>query len=238
MKFRNHYKMGRQMYKAMAENGIQLNEAAFVLGNLAPDMSLSCFYSRHSREHSERRMARPLARLYGGDYTNDSLVFSYSLGVMSHYICDFLCYSHTPAFKGDIQEHIRHEKYQAVSAAGMLPFNVQENAGMDLPELKARLDAYISQQEQLLAQNPELAQNDVFIAMHAAAWASTGVWLHAGESTAAINAPYRSDSAMIAETCFKALALAARSVYTPVRGKSRYLRQGLGLVASGVRSIV
>lgn len=38
---------------------------------------------------------------------------SLRLGILSHYICDFMCYVHTPAFKGSLKEHRAYEEEQS-----------------------------------------------------------------------------------------------------------------------------
>ena len=188
MRFWNHYRMGRLMYANMAKNGIRLNEWAFVLGNLAPDISLSYLYRQHSREVSAPYLAKQLEFLYGGSAAYGDAGFSYSLGVMSHYVCDFLCYPHTTAFKGGAREHIIHENNQMVGPADLLPFNKKNSVGMDLDKLARILDKYISRHERLFARDEASGQNDVPIAMHVSTWAAAGAYLFA-ETSAALNPP-------------------------------------------------
>jgi hypothetical protein len=106
MKLGNHYKIGRLICQKMAENDMPLNEPLFVFGNLAPDLTFSYLYRAHVRALSSSYLDKRLQRLYKGGMAPGGARFSFYLGVMTHYICDFFCYPHTPAFKGGVREHV------------------------------------------------------------------------------------------------------------------------------------
>ena len=184
MRFWNHYRMAKLIYRQMAENGMQIIETFFILGNLGPDLYFSYIYRQHTRARSGAHLEKQLNRLYAADTAESAEKFSYHLGVMSHYVCDFLCYPHTPAFKGGTREHILHEKRQTV-CADMLPFNSKKIKGFDLANLTKKLDRQISRREQLLAKS---ACDDCYdykeipIAMYVATWAAAGAWLHATQT--------------------------------------------------------
>ena len=183
MRFWNHYRMAKLIYRQMAENSIQVNEAFFILGNLGPDLYFSYIYRHHTRAGSGAHLERQINCLYAAGAEENAAKFSYHLGVMSHYICDFLCYPHTPAFRGGTRVHIQHEKRQTVSA-DMLPFNSQKIKGLDIAELKKTLDRKISYREQLMARNTRDDFDDyseIPIAMYVATWAVAGAWFHAAQ---------------------------------------------------------
>jgi hypothetical protein len=53
-----------------------------------------------------------MRRLFEGRLDPRSARFSYSLGIVSHYVCDYFCYPHHPSFKGGLREHIAYETRQ------------------------------------------------------------------------------------------------------------------------------
>ena len=185
MKFWNHYKMGKLIYKSMEENGIRLNKTMFVYGNLAPDMCFSYIYRMHTRTVSASYLSKQLKRVYSGVNLPESAKFSYSLGVMSHYICDFLCYPHTTAFNGCTHEHYLHEKKQTVEAGDLLPLNKKRCIGLDYIMLTDMIDRYISRREKLYVQNAEIKYGEISFAMYVAAWASSNAYLYAEQSLVA-----------------------------------------------------
>jgi len=184
MKFWNHYKMGQLIYKSMEENGIRLNKTMFVYGNLAPDMCFSYIYRMHTRVVSASYLSKQLKCVYSGDHLPESAKFSYSLGVMSHYICDFLCFPHTTAFNGGTHEHYLHEKKQTVKASDLLPLNKKKCTGLNYILLTDMIDRYISRREKLYGQNAEMKYGEISFAMYVAAWASSNAYLYAEQSLA------------------------------------------------------
>ncbi|MCL1790857.1 MAG: zinc dependent phospholipase C family protein [Peptococcaceae bacterium] len=179
MRVGNHYKIGRLICKKMAENNMLLNKPAFILGNLAPDLFFSFLYRPHLRASSAPHLNRLLGRLYNGSMTPDQLRFSYCLGKMTHYVCDFFCYAHTPSFKGTAREHILYEKNQTVRAKDMPIFSKQSSINRDFADLTNTLDSFITRNEQLLAQDVDMAVADIPLAIHAATWAASAAFLYA-----------------------------------------------------------
>ena len=178
MRFWNHYRMAKLMFRQMAENGIQANEAFFILGNLGPDLYFSYLYRQHTRARSGAHLERQLNCLYAVGAAESAAKFSYHLGVMSHYVCDFLCYPHTSAFKGSTREHILHEKRQTVYS-DMLPFNSQEIKGLDLAKFIKTLDRQISRRDQALDRNACNDYPEIPVAMYVATWAAAVAWIYA-----------------------------------------------------------
>jgi hypothetical protein len=182
MKVGNHYKMGRLICRKMAENNMPLSKIAFILGNLAPDLFFSFLYRPHLRHSSSPHMSRLIHKLYTDGLVPNRLRFSYCLGKLTHYICDFFCYAHTPAFQGTMREHIHYEKKQTVRDGDMPLFDRQNSVNLSLADLTDTLNSFITRNEQLLAQDPEMAHADIPIAVHAATWAASAAYLHAEEA--------------------------------------------------------
>jgi len=184
MKMQNHFRMGRLIHKKMAVNDIWLNKFLFMWGNLAPDLCFSYIYRLHTRAASAHKLEKLLDQLYKGELTVESMRFSYYLGVMSHYLCDFFCYPHTPVFKGGLREHYLYEDKQTVNANDMPPFYMQKSMGLSRAKLIDMLDWYIINHEQSLAQNAKTANADIPLAMYASAWAISAVYLNLAYNTA------------------------------------------------------
>jgi hypothetical protein len=163
----------------MEKGGMKMDRMMFIFGNLAPDMTFSYIYRRHTRTKSAPHMAWQIQKLYDGSLTPGGAGFSYRLGVMCHYVCDFLCYPHTPGFEGGASEHIAHENAQVVRVGDAPPSGKRKKLGMDITRLTDALGRHITKYERLLAQYAEPAAFDIPAAMQAAAWASASVYLYA-----------------------------------------------------------
>jgi hypothetical protein len=176
--------MARLIGKQMAENGIYTDGLFFILGNLAPDMTLSYVYRRHTREISLPHLEKQIRFLYKKGVDPYGAAFSWHLGVMSHYVCDFLCYPHTPAYNGGTAGHFFHEVRQTAKASDILPFDKQKSRGLDAARLTAALDRHIERRERLLSQNGNQEYEEVSIAMYVAAWASSCAYLYVLQKSA------------------------------------------------------
>jgi len=170
--------MGLLISKQMNENEMPLRNISFIAGNILPDIWLSFIYRPHFRKFSAAGINKMLRRLYDSRAGSGGLWFSYRLGVVTHYICDFFCYSHTPAFKGGLNGHRRYEKKQTVKAGDMLPFFKRKCTNIDYDVLIGMLNDYVSRHEQLLNQNPEMSYTDIPVAVLAAAWTASVVYLN------------------------------------------------------------
>lgn len=176
----NHYKMGCVIYKSMTNNTMPLNRFFFLLGNLAPDIFFSFCYRPHQYASSGPHIKGQIQRLCYGVATPRSASFSFNLGIIAHYVCDYFCYAHSPAFRGSSHEHYLYEKKQTVKAGEMLPFEKQESTNLDFSELIGTLDNHIMVRQKLFAQSPEMATNtDVPVAIHMAAWTASATYLSA-----------------------------------------------------------
>ena len=184
MRFWMHFKMARLISRQIAENGVEIDGLLFTLGNLAPDMTFSYVFRRHTRQVSLPHLQKQIRHLYGEGSDPYKVRFSWHLGVMSHYVCDFLCYPHTPAFDGTTASHFLHEARQSVHGGDMLPLRNRKSKGLNEAGLTAALDRYIERHERLLSQNSDEKYMEVPIAMYAAAWASSGAYFYAVQKSA------------------------------------------------------
>ena len=70
----------------------------------------------HEADSAGRMVDRMIRRLCRWGIENGKMLSRWNslrLGILSHYICDFMCYVHTPAFKGSLKEHRAYEEEQS-----------------------------------------------------------------------------------------------------------------------------
>jgi len=179
MKFSNHYKMACLIWEKMASNDMQLRKRLYCLGNLAPDLIGSFLFRQHSYITCGERMRKLLRRLFDSNVSSRSILFSFYTGVLSHYVCDFLCYAHTSAFAGSVREHYEYEKNQNVNKEEMLPFDRQKSMNYSYSELKLNIENCIERRVRILSQNGGTSASDIPFAVHVATWAVSAVYLRA-----------------------------------------------------------
>ena len=180
MKFSNHYRMGRLIWMKMETNDMLLRKRLYFLGNLAPDLFGSFLFRQHSYTSCGARLRKLLRRLIDGNIARSSVLFSFYSGVISHYVCDFLCFAHTTAFKGNVREHYCYEKNQVVRADDMLPFNRQRCMNFSYSELLLGIEDCVDKREQMLSKNICISILDIPLAIYAAIWVTSAVYLHRG----------------------------------------------------------
>ena len=176
--------MARLINRQMKENGVEADGLFFVLGNLAPDMTFSYIHRRHTRAVSLPHLEKQIRCLYKKGADPYGAVFSWRLGVMSHYVCDFLCYPHTPAYKRGAAGHFFHEVRQSVHSSDVLPLDKQKGRGLDAVKLTEALERHIERREKLLSQNGGQEYAEVSVAMYVASWASSSAYLYALQRSA------------------------------------------------------
>jgi hypothetical protein len=110
------------------------------LGNLAPDLFLSFIVRRHEYAPTAALVKKRMRRLYEGHFYRRPALFSFYLGTISHYICDYFCYSHHPSFPGSFWEHIVYEARQKTGAEDEKNTPGQTKADMSFLELSGMLE--------------------------------------------------------------------------------------------------
>jgi len=182
VKTQNHYKMGLGIQRWMSENGMALEKSFFIFGNLYPDLCLSYFFRRHEYPKTAPIIDKLLYKLYFGKINPDNARFSFYLGVITHYICDYFCYPHTTVFRGGLREHYMHEKYQAVDDATLLNCRLSAYA-TNFTDLKNELDVSIYKHEQMLLQNIRIGSADIPQALYTAARIICAIYASAYRTT-------------------------------------------------------
>lgn len=101
MKFKQHIEVGKYLYEQLEKDN-KINRIAYLFGNVAPD--LNCVYPAHRLRTTEKRFYKRLVRI---DNTHFNILKSFTLGVVTHYICDYFCYAHSIESLG-----IKHKIYE------------------------------------------------------------------------------------------------------------------------------
>jgi len=109
MRIKIHHEIGKNICSELNNNGCKINESLFLLGNLFPDLIHSYIWCRHEYQHSRDYVRRKLETL-----KKRPKLFSFHLGILTHYICDYFCYSHSSSFDKNLIEHIAYEIRQKI----------------------------------------------------------------------------------------------------------------------------
>lgn len=102
MKLKQHLEIGNAVLQSDVLDMVNINSTAFLLGNIAPD--LNCVYPAHRLKTTEKRFYK---RLRIAEKSEISVVKSFMLGIVTHYICDYFCYAHNIESLG-----VPHKKYE------------------------------------------------------------------------------------------------------------------------------
>lgn len=126
MKYRVHRHMAEEI-RRRCENRlpIRLNAWWFSLGNIYPDCSHQRIFHMHEPDSAglmvERMIRRNCRWGLGKKAAKKEMLSrwcSWRLGIICHYVCDFMCYVHTSHFEGNLREHRVYEAVQGMCAVG------------------------------------------------------------------------------------------------------------------------
>jgi len=109
MRIKIHHKIGKSICSELKYHGCKINEPFFLFGNLFPDLIHSYIWCRHEYQHSREYVRRKLEIL-----KKRPILFSFHLGILAHYICDYFCYPHSASFDKGLIEHIAYEIRQKI----------------------------------------------------------------------------------------------------------------------------
>ncbi len=112
----SHKKMSEFIYSNIEENtSFALNKLMFKLGNMSPDLPL---YHRHLKHYKYQNfeailhMIEELSLINPSESVAKLNFYSYRLGVITHYVCDYFCLPHhdRDAYGDKLKEHLLYEK--------------------------------------------------------------------------------------------------------------------------------
>ena len=104
-----HYSIGKKIFCDLTELGLHANKKLFYLGNLYPDLIQSYLWCKHEYQHSREYIRKKIEKL-----KKRPLLFSFHLGILTHYICDYFCYPHSGVYDKSMLHHIMYELRQKV----------------------------------------------------------------------------------------------------------------------------
>lgn len=102
MKLAHHIQVAGHAYESnnLRERGVL--KAAFLFGSIAPD--LNCVYPAHRLSTTEKRF---MTRLLFVKKFRNTVLRSFVMGIITHYICDYFCFAHNHETLG-----LPHKKYE------------------------------------------------------------------------------------------------------------------------------
>ncbi|MCL2067618.1 MAG: zinc dependent phospholipase C family protein [Treponema sp.] len=109
MTLRIHYMIGKNVCSELKESGHIIHEKLFLLGNLFPDLIHSYLWCPHRYKQSREFIRKKLDKL-----KKRPRLFSFQLGILAHYICDYFCYPHSARYESGFIQHILYEIRQKV----------------------------------------------------------------------------------------------------------------------------
>ena len=109
MRLEIHHKIGKTVCGELRDLDCRINEKLFLLGNIFPDLIQSYIWCRHEYQHSREYFKRKLEML-----KKRPVLFSFHLGVLTHYICDYFCYPHSSVYDKGFAHHVIYEIQQKI----------------------------------------------------------------------------------------------------------------------------
>jgi hypothetical protein len=94
------------------ELGVKLDHKAFRNGSVAPDIRFSMRVIKHTRKGSfelVKRIGNDLILLETPVTKAEMKMFSYKLGIIMHFLCDYFCTPHNDIRYKNLIKHLRYE---------------------------------------------------------------------------------------------------------------------------------
>lgn len=86
-----------------------LHRAAFLFGNLAPDLAPTQAFRSHRAKYRLDMVRDRLSHTMENAEDCGAMRRAYRLGVLCHYYADFCCYAHSDSYPKNLLRHMRHE---------------------------------------------------------------------------------------------------------------------------------
>ncbi len=119
---------------------IRIRPRWFAAGNIYPDCTHQRVLHMHRVDAAGKMVERMIRRFCRSSVAGGRSLSrwrSLRLGIIMHYVCDFSCYVHTPAFSGTLREHRAYEEAQ-----GSLPAAPQKRDPFTLYGASDAAEAY------------------------------------------------------------------------------------------------
>jgi len=116
MLIHSHNKMSEFIYSNIeSQTSFSLNKFIFKTGNMSPDLPI---YHRHLKHYKHQNfsyiieMINDLSLIDPTESVSAHNLYSYKLGVVAHYVCDYFCLPHhdREQYKDHLTKHLIYEK--------------------------------------------------------------------------------------------------------------------------------
>ena len=109
MRLEIHNDIAKMICSEIRRLGFHIHKTLFLFGNLFPDIIQSYIWCRHEYKYSREYIRKKINRI-----KNKPLFFSFHLGILAHYICDYFCYPHTTFYNEGFINHVAYEVNQKI----------------------------------------------------------------------------------------------------------------------------
>ena len=152
----------------MEKKGMPLNKKYFLLGTIAPDLLLTCYFIPHKYEKTEPFLYQ-ITKKAATMNNYSPAISSFIHGVITHFICDYFCYPHSSVYNSGLRYHRIYEKHQRLNT-GRSATAIDNTLASDCDSLSHQLEDHICEWESGLFQDPKLAEHDMDHAAGFAEW--------------------------------------------------------------------
>lgn len=177
MNMLTHISISTILYKNLKDK-TKLDKAAFVYGNMKPDLTSKCLRKPHTLENYFTYICEEAEKLINKDMMLKD--FSEGLGEICHYVCDFFCQYHTDEkifFK--LKSHFVYELKLHFELLKILPrislTSRERQSGTNISRIVTEL-----RNEYFL--EPESMEKDIVYALSAAIWICEAVYCFSGQT--------------------------------------------------------
>lgn len=165
LNFFTHIAISKLLYKHL--NGfVELDRRAFVYGNIKPDMTRKCLRNPHTLQNYLIAVCSSADDLMNKKVSLQE--YSYELGEICHYVCDFFCQYH-------VDEEIFHKFKAHFLYELKLHFELMKNTSNinlkhNMNTAKANIALTIVELQKEYSKNPATMKKDIDYAFLATMW--------------------------------------------------------------------
>ena len=109
MRLKIHHNIGKKVYIELKDLDCKISKTLFLFGNVFPDLIYSYIWRRHEFKHSRKIIEKKIITL-----KKRTRFYSFHMGILTHYICDYFCFPHSTIYNKGLIKHIIYEMQQKV----------------------------------------------------------------------------------------------------------------------------
>ena len=183
----SHKRMSEFIYFNIKENtSFTLNKLMFKLGNMSPDMPL---YHRHLKHYKYQnfdailQMIDELSMINPSESISKLNLYSYRLGVITHYISDYFCLPHNDreTYSDKLKEHLLYEKNMHKDVLNYSNENTiyEDLADFSDFDIKSVIDSFMD----MYIADEQSSKNDIRYAISASSMIASILLIHSLSTT-------------------------------------------------------